>query len=37
MTEFPRSFFKNDSDMGKLFELIKSRHEVAKHTEKTLL
>ncbi len=36
MTEFPRSFFKNDPVMGKLFELIKSRHVVADHTAKVL-
>lgn len=37
MTEFKREFFKKDPEVtGKLWELIKQRHEVAKHTEKVL-
>lgn len=37
MTEFSRAFFKNDPVMGKLFEIIKSKHIVADHTERVLL
>lgn len=37
MTEFKRDFFKNDPVLGKLYELIKKRHIVADHTEKTLI
>jgi len=37
MTEFNREFFKTDSVLGKLFEIIKGRHKVADHTEKVLL
>jgi len=36
MTEFKREFFKSDPVFSKLFELIKSNHRVAKHTEKVL-
>lgn len=37
MTEFKREFFKNDEVLGKLFKVIKERHEVAEHTKKVLL
>lgn len=37
MTEFKRDFFKNDPVLGKLYEMIKKRHVVADHTEKTLI
>lgn len=37
MTEFPRSFFKNDPVLRKLFHILRDRHKAADHTEKTLL
>ena len=37
MTEFPRSFFKNDPEvMGKLHQVLVRNHRVAKHTKKVL-
>ena len=36
MTEIPRTLFTTDPVFKQLFELIKSRHKVARHTERTL-
>lgn len=36
MTEFSREILKTDEVMSKLFEVIKSNHRVAKHTQETL-
>lgn len=36
MTEFPRSFFKTDPIMGKIYQMIKAKHVPADHTAKTL-
>jgi hypothetical protein len=37
MVEFDREFFKNDSVLGKLYEIVKQSHKVASHTQRVLI